>query len=194
MARGARSGKLLIQPMRTDSNTIADVPLQIKLAAGQTGKAIQIVSSTGAEVYSISAAGAVSSADTSAIGLFNVRVAHAKYSFAVDGGVTGLITPVSTATIPIRAIIIGATLNSSTAVVGTSSTLAVGTSAGSAANSIKTATAEAALSANALVNGTVTLAAPVKMSAAGVITVTVGTADLTAGVVEIFVYYVVSGT
>lgn len=122
---------------------------------------------------------------------YGIRVAHAIYSFAVDGGVSGAITPVKTASIPANAIIIGGTINSTTAVTsGGAATVAVGTTAGSAANSILTATAKATLSSNALVNSTATLAAPVKMSAIGNINITVATADLTAGVIEIFVFYI----
>jgi hypothetical protein len=122
-----------------------------------------------------------------------VRFAHALYDFSVDGGAVGAITPSKTAVIPANAIIVGCTVNSPTAVTsGGSATVAVGTSAGSAANSLLTATAKASLSANALVNGAATFAAPVKMTAPGSITVTVGTAALTAGVIEVFAFYVIS--
>lgn len=124
----------------------------------------------------------------------SIKVAKAVYNFANDGGAIGLITPKRTITIPDNAIIIGATLNSTTACTSSGAgTLAVGTSAGSSATSIKTATAVASLSADAVVNGTVTLAAPVKMTAAGSVTVTVASFAFTAGVVEVSVYYVVAG-
>lgn len=120
-----------------------------------------------------------------------VQTAHAIYDFAVDGGAIGAITPVKTAAIPDNAIIVGATLNSTTALTSLgSATVAVGTTAGSAANAIKTATAIASLGADALVNGTVTFAAPVKMTAPGSVNLTVATAALTAGVLEVFVYFV----
>lgn len=132
---------------------------------------------------------------SSAIGISSMRVAHAKYSFAVDGGAQGAITPASTAVIPDNAIIVGAQINSSTAVTSSgSATVAVGTTAGSAANSILTATGKASFTLDAVLNGSVTFAAPVKMTAAGSINITVGTADLTAGVLEIFVFYVVAST
>jgi len=193
MSRGHKFQKLTLAPLRSDANAIAEVPLTVQGASGQTGDLLQIKNSAGTVLAGFTAAGLPLLTDA-AIGLGLLRVAHAKYSFAVDGGVVGAITPVSTAVIPNKAILLGAVINSTTAVVGASSTLAVGTTAGSAANSIKTATAEATLTTNALVNGTVTFAAPVKMTAAGSINVTVGTANLTAGVVEIFVLYVVSGT
>jgi hypothetical protein len=162
--------------------------LTVKTCQGQTANAIEVHDYLGNVTAAIAASGAMG-------GPSIMSVAHAKYSFAADGGVTGLITPAATAVIPINAIIIGGHINVTTAVTSAgSATLAVGTSAGSAANSILTATAKASLTLAALINSTATLAAPVKMSAAGSITVTVGSADLTAGVVEIFVFYVTSGT
>lgn len=129
---------------------------------------------------------------SSGFGLGVLRTARAKYDFAVDGGVVGAITLATTATLPDNAVIVAATINSTTAVVGTSSTLAVGTTAGSSATSILAATAEASLSADALINGVPVFATPVKMTAAGNINVTVGTANLTAGVVEITLLYYVA--
>jgi hypothetical protein len=127
------------------------------------------------------------------IGFSGLRVAHAIFSFAVDGGVTGLITPVSTAVIPANAIIIGGTVNVVAAVTSLgSATLSVGTSAGSSASALLAATAKASLTLAAILNAVPTLAVPVKMSAAGSITVTVGSADLTAGKVEIFLFFVVA--
>jgi hypothetical protein len=113
----------------------------------------------------------------------------AKYDGTVDSLVQGAVTPVQTAVIPKNTILIGATINPTVAVTsGGSATVAVGTTAGSAANSILTATAKATLSLDALVNGTVTLAAPVKMSADGSINITIGTADLLGGTIEITVF------
>jgi hypothetical protein len=51
------------------------------------------------------------------------------------------------------------------------------------------ATTKTTFSLNALLNGSTTFAAPVKVTASGAITVTVGTAVLTAGVIEIWVQY-----
>jgi hypothetical protein len=166
------------------------VPLTIKLVPGQTANAVEVHDSASPAnvLWAVSPSGA-------AVGGSVMSVAHAKYSFAVDGGVTGLITPATDAVIPVNAIIIGGHINVTTAVTSLgAATLAVGTSAGSSATSILTATAKASLTLAALINSTATLAAPVKMSAAGAITVTVGSADLTAGVVEIFVFYITSST
>lgn len=122
-----------------------------------------------------------------------LRVAYAKYDFAVDGGAQGTIAPTNSSTIPDNAILVGATLNSTSAVTSNgSATVAVGTSAGSSTTSIKGATAKASWSADAVLNGVPVFATPVKLTAAGTITFTIGTADLTAGVIEAFVYYVVA--
>lgn len=127
---------------------------------------------------------------TTATGL---RVAHCKYAFSVDGGVQGTIAPANSDTIPDNAIIVGATINSTTAVTsGGSATVAIGTSAGSSTTSIKGATAKATLSVDAVLNGVPVFATPVKLTAAGTITFTIGAADLTDGVIEVWVYYVVA--
>jgi len=127
---------------------------------------------------------------TTATGL---RVARAKYSFAVDGGAQGLITPADSDTIPDNAIIVGGQINSTTAVTSDgSATVAIGTSAGSSATAIKGATGKASYSADALLNAVPTFAAGLKLTAAGTITFTIGAADLTAGVIEVWVFYVVA--
>jgi hypothetical protein len=121
----------------------------------------------------------------------NFGVAHAIYNFAVDGGAESTITPAVTATIPANAIIKQVLVNSTTALAsGGSATFAVGTSAGSSSTALLGATAKASLSADAILPGTpVSAATAVKLSAAGQITVTIGAATLTQGVVEIFVEY-----
>ncbi len=126
-------------------------------------------------------------------GLGLLRTARAKYSFAVDGGLVSTITPVTNATIPDNAVIVGATINSTTAATsGGAATIAVGTSAGSSTTSLLGATGVASFTLDALLNGAATFAAPVKLTAAGSITVTVATAALTAGVIEVSVIYYVA--
>lgn len=121
------------------------------------------------------------------------QTAKAIYSFAADGGAQATIVPKRTASLPKNAVIVGGSINSTGAVLSAgSATLAVGTSAGSSTTSILAATAKASLSANALINAVPVWATPVKLSAAGNITVTIGTADLTAGVVEITLLYYVA--
>ncbi len=122
-----------------------------------------------------------------------LRVAKARYNFAVDGGAQGAIIPKTTTLLPANTVIVGATINSTTAFLsGGSATLSVGTSAGSSATSILGATAKASLSANAVLNGVPVFATPVKLTAKGYLNVTIGTADATAGIVEVTVYYYVA--
>ena len=126
-------------------------------------------------------------------GKTGLRVAHAKYSFATDGGAISTITPTDSDMIPINAIIVGGTVNATTAVTsGGSATVGMGTSAGSTTTSLLAATAKASLSLNAVINAVPVFATPVKMTAAGQITFTVATAALTAGVIEAWVFYVVA--
>jgi hypothetical protein len=125
-------------------------------------------------------------------GANGLRCAHAKYDFAVHGGAQSTIAPLSD-TIPDNAILVGGTINSTTAVLsGGAATVAIGTSAGSSTTSIKTATGKASYSVDAVLNVVPVFATPVKMTAAGTITFTIGAADLTAGVIEAWVLYVVA--
>lgn len=112
---------------------------------------------------------------------------RAKYVFADDGGAQGLITPKQNVLIPDNAIILGTYLNPTIAPVGASATLAFGTSAGSSASALKAATAITSFTLDALVAGVpvMTAASAVKMTAAGYLTMTIATTDLTAGAVEI---------
>ena len=125
--------------------------------------------------------------------LGRLYIAKARYNFGVDGGVQGAIVPKVTTLLPANSVIVGGTINSTTAILSAgAATLAVGTSAGSSATAILGATAKASLSANALINAVPVFATPVKLSAKGYINVTVGTADLTAGIVEVTLYYYVA--
>lgn len=122
-----------------------------------------------------------------------LRMARVLYNFAVDGGAVSTITPAQTATLPANAVIVGGTINSTTAVTSAgSATVAVGTSAGSSTTALLAATAKASLSANALINAVPVFATPVKLTAQGNVTVTIGTAALTAGVIEITLFYFVA--
>lgn len=123
-------------------------------------------------------------------GLNELRTGKAIYSFTTDGGAVSTITPRKTFVLPKGAIIVGGTINSVTAgTSGGAATVSVGTSAGSSTTSLLGATAIASFSLNALINSAATFAAPVKLSATGSITVTVATAALTAGVIEITVLF-----
>ena len=127
-----------------------------------------------------------------------LRVGHAQYSFAVDGGAVSTITFSNNVTIPANAIIYNVSINSTTACTSSGSgTMSLGTSAGSSTTSLVGATAVASFSSNAKVQGTPvpqTASTWVKMSAAGQITGTIGTATFTAGIIEIYVFYFVSST
>lgn len=116
------------------------------------------------------------------------RKGYAQYSFAVDGGAISTITPKTTWLLPQYAIVYNGSVNVTTACVGAGGTLAIGTSAGSASNSILTATAVASLTLDAVIVPTC-IATPFKLSAAGNITVTIASTAFTAGVVEIMVDY-----
>lgn len=121
-----------------------------------------------------------------------VYTAHAYYDFAVDGGGTTTITPVQSDSIPAGAIVGGGWIFAKAAATsGGSATVAVGTSAGSAANSIMHATAISSLTL-ASVTPSVATGTPFYMSAAGQIDVTIATAALTAGILEVIVTYVMS--
>jgi predicted RecA/RadA family phage recombinase len=119
-----------------------------------------------------------------------LKVAHALYDFATDGGAS--CTPASSDTIPKDAVVFGGTVNSTIALTAVgSATLSIGTVAGSAADSILAATAKASLSLDAVLKVTCT-ATPFKMTAAGKINVAVATGPLTAGQVEVWVLYSVA--
>lgn len=125
--------------------------------------------------------------------------AKAIYNFAKDGGShttnSGLITPVKTVTLPAGAVIVGGTLNCTTAGASLgSATITLGTDAGSSASAFlgSTAGAVANLTTDALINLVPTFATPVKLSAKGNVTMTIGTADLSAGIFEVVLYYYVA--
>ena len=174
-------------PLKVGDGT--DVGLKIQIPTAQTANAFQIEQPAGTVIFAIGPNGAPSPAG----GLGIMGVAHAVYNFAVDGGAS--CTPAVNALIPANAIIVGATVNPTTAPLAAgAATVGIGTTAGSSSTSLLAATAKATLSIDALINGAPTLAAPVKMTAAGYISVLIATGPLTAGVIEIFVYFVVPST
>lgn len=161
--------------------------VQVDATAGN----VSTFTNTGTTALPVFTRGAA--ANSSATGTNNFQVAHAIYSFATDGGAVSTITPVKTANIPANAILVGGTINPTTACTsGGSATISIGTSAGSSATSILTATAVASFTTDALINAVPVFATPVKLSATGNVTVTIGTAALTAGIIEVFVYYTVA--
>jgi len=127
-------------------------------------------------------------------GLGNLRMARAIYDFSVDGGAVSTITPKQTVALPNNAVIVGGTVNSTTACTsGGAATIAVGTSAGSSTTALLAATAVASFSLDAVINAVPVFATPVKLTAKGDVTVTIATAALTAGVIEVTLFYFVAG-
>ena len=126
-------------------------------------------------------------------GLGNLRMARAIYDFSVDGGAVSTIIPKKTVTLPNNAVIVGGTVNATTAAVGATATIAVGTSAGSSTTAILAATAVASFSLDAVINAVPVFATPVKLTAKGDVTITIATAALTAGVIEVTLFYFVAG-
>lgn len=127
-------------------------------------------------------------------GLGPLQVARAKYRFALDGGAVATITPKINATIPDNAVLVAAFINSTVAVTSSAgANVSVGLSAGSTGvAALLAATAKASLSLDALIVGVPTPAVPVKLTAAATITCTVDTTELTAGEIEVTVYYFVA--
>jgi hypothetical protein len=124
-----------------------------------------------------------------------VYTARARYNFAVDGGAISTLTPSDSDIIPANAVVFGGFVNSTVAPVGASATVAIGTSAGSSSTSIMAATAITSLTIDAVLPLlgfnplAVTQKALFKMTAAGSINITIATTPLTAGVLEIFIQY-----
>lgn len=127
-----------------------------------------------------------------AVGVQGLRMLHVIYDFAVDGGAQGLITLKNAGLIPDNAILYGGVVNAPTAPLSLgSATISLGTSAGSSATALKTATAIATYSVDSILAlvPVMTAGSAVKMTASGYPTLTIATADLTAGVLEIFIIY-----
>lgn len=145
--------------------------------------AVEVAAATGATVVRVTLF-SVPGFSGQAHGL---KVAYAKYDFGVDGG--GSCTPTVSDTIPNLAVVFGGIICSTTAVAaGGAATVSIGTVAGSGAASILAVTGKASLGTNVMVVPTA-VATPFKMTAGGKINVTIATGPLTAGVIEIWVFY-----
>ncbi len=134
-----------------------------------------------------------------AFGVSALRVAHAQYSFAVDGGGIATLTPINNFTLPVNSIVIGCSLNSTTALTsGGSATIAVGLiGGGGATGSLVAATAVASWSLNAKVQAVPvpqTASTWIKLTASAQASVTIAVATVTAGILEIYCFYFVSST
>lgn len=116
-----------------------------------------------------------------------LKVAHVLFDVTVDGGAS--CTPANSDTIPANAVVYGGIVNATAAVTADgAATLAIGTTAGSAADSILNATGKASLGLGASVKPTCATT-PFKMSASGKISVAVATGPLLTGKVEAWVFY-----
>lgn len=126
-----------------------------------------------------------------------LKVCHAKYSFATDGGAVSTITPAVNCTIPINAVIWQAVTVVGATTVGSTGNVSVGLSAGAGgAAALLAATARASLTTGLMFQAPMvqtTASASntgyVKMSAAGSVTVTIATNALTAGVLDVYIMY-----
>jgi len=113
------------------------------------------------------------------------KVAKVKYDFDVDGGANASdITLAINETLPVGAVVTGVSFFCDTDVAGSSSTLLIkcGTQA------LTTAEAEATFAVDTF--GSWTLVSDTKINTEGQIVLDIGTADLTGGVLDIFVEYI----
>jgi hypothetical protein len=119
-----------------------------------------------------------------------IKIAKATYNFSIDGGATGIVTPKAGATVPAGAIVLRAWTDVTTPMTsGGAATVALDIAAGTPIV-IKAATAYGDAAYTGL---DIHLAATVinKTTSAGAITFTIAGDTLTAGIVNIFVEYVV---
>jgi len=138
-------------------------------------------------------------ADSSLTGTVGLSVCHAQYSFAVDGGAVGLITPANNCTIPKNAIVYQGIVEVGSTTTGSTGNVSVGLSAGAGgAAALLAATARGSLTTGLMfqsppvqTTASASNTSYFKMSAAGTVTVTVSTNALTAGILDIYVFYVV---
>lgn len=176
-------------PTNGTSGTLAGKAGVGALLLDYTNGALYINTGTKASPLWSSASGAVAAIG----GLGNISNAKMTYDFATDGGAQGLITPTNSPTIPAKAIILGGAIDITTTLTsGGSATIALGTSAGSSATALKAATAVATWAAGVTVPvvPVFTAATYLKLTAAGRPTLTVATADLTAGKFDVNLVYV----
>lgn len=111
-----------------------------------------------------------------------------EYDFAVEGGTAGAIV-VGAGKLPTGAIILDGIVHVVTAIVGTTSTLAIHVAT---AEDVLAATAEASLTVGLLVDTVCdgTAANAIKVTAGLGVTFTIGTNDLTAGKVVVGLRYI----
>lgn len=129
-------------------------------------------------------------------GLGALQEAKTTYDFSVDGGAVGTITPKATVIIPAGAVIFGGFIQGITLPTsGGGATIAIGLGSGAQVAALKAATAIATYVAGATVAliPVFTAASVVKAAADTAITFTIATAALTAGKVQVTVFYYMQG-
>lgn len=124
-------------------------------------------------------------------GLGTLQMAKVIYNYSVDGGVATTIVPNKNVELPDNTVIVGGTINATTALASSASNVTIGTSAGSAANSILTTTNYTSFSTDAVINAVPVFATPVKLTAKGKVTISFS-GTMTAGIVEITLFYFVA--
>lgn len=117
------------------------------------------------------------------------------YDVAVDGGAIATITPKSSVLIPAGAVIFGGFIQGITLPVGPGASIAIGLGSGAQAAALKAATVIATYAAGATVAliPVFTAASIVKAAADTFVTFTVSGAVLTAGKVQVTIYYYMQG-
>jgi hypothetical protein len=135
--------------------------------------------------------------DSSFFGNVGAGVLHFEYNFANDGGAIGTIIPKNNGTIPANSIITGCLIDATTAgTTSASGALSIGVSGTGGGTAILLA-ATAAASVTGVLQCVIlpqTASGFKKITTAGTGEVAVATGALTAGVVEVYVYYETSPT
>ena len=119
----------------------------------------------------------------------NIQVARGHYDFAIDGAgvAASALAFANSDTIPKGAIILAVIVNPTTNITGPTN-VGIGTSAGSSGTALYASTAIATINAGVTL-GAVNFASPIKMTAAGTMTVTPTVAVFSAGVFDVIVLY-----
>ncbi len=124
------------------------------------------------------------------IAAFPIFLARARYDFAVDGGSISTINLFPSSILPDNALILGAYLNVITVPVGATATVGIGSQAASDLQAAAAISGAPWSTTGYKVASLIALgSAPLKLTAARNVTITIGTAALTAGVIEVLVLY-----
>ena len=123
----------------------------------------------------------------------SIRTARARWSFAVDGGAVGSINGIGSNIVPSGAVVVGTLINVVTAVTsGGAGTLAVGVeAAGDQQTAAAVSGAPWSTTGWKWATQTLTTAPDVTTQARDIV-FTIATAALTAGVVDVYVFYLVT--